>query len=198
LQINEAKRFLSFQLASPTIGPATVRLAWSSSPQLTITDGAGRVLHRDLPDIGYSFEGTRAELALDEQARGRQGGLCWYTSINLQDLCLGLGEKCAPLNLVRRRFSMDTTNAALYDAFKTDPLYKSLPFLLSVPSPRDPVRQHFAKTSESVRGRSSHAQLLTRWLSQTRRLVRRSSPALSRPLPVPPTGISVRPCRQRL
>lgn len=107
------------------------------------------MLHRDLPEVGFVFEGTRAELALDETARGRQGGLSWYTSINLEDLCLGLGEKAAPLSLNRRRFSMDTTNAALYDAFRTDPLYKSLPFLLQVPSPLDPVRKRFAASSES-------------------------------------------------
>ena len=48
---------------------------------------------------------------------------------------MGLGEKAAPTNLARRRFEMRATNAALYDAWNTDPLYKQLPFLLIIPNP---------------------------------------------------------------
>lgn len=49
----------------------------------------------------------------------------------------------------RRKFTMDTTNAALYDAFHSDPLYKNLPFLLLVPNPQDANEVYFKKQSAS-------------------------------------------------
>jgi len=48
---------------------------------------------------------------------------------------LGLGEKAAPLDLTGRKFVMHATDAALYDAYRTDPLYKHTPFLISTPRP---------------------------------------------------------------
>ncbi|KAH8826837.1 glycosyl hydrolases family 31-domain-containing protein [Flagelloscypha sp. PMI_526] len=36
---------------------------------------------------------------------------------------------------MRRKFEISATNAALYDAYNSDPLYKHLPFLLLVPDP---------------------------------------------------------------
>lgn len=50
-------------------------------------------------------------------------------------LHLGLGEKAAPIDLTGRRFIMHAADSALYDAYKTDPLYKHTPFLISTPEP---------------------------------------------------------------
>lgn len=41
----------------------------------------------------------------------REGGLIWTSSIGQDDVCLGLGEKAAPLDLKGRRWELDTTNA---------------------------------------------------------------------------------------
>ncbi|ORX38876.1 putative glicosidase [Kockovaella imperatae] len=48
---------------------------------------------------------------------------------------LGLGEKAAPLDLSERSFTLHAADVAGYDTYKSDPLYKHTPFLVSTPRP---------------------------------------------------------------
>lgn len=134
-QIDETARLVQFTLPDGVSGT----LAFSACPQLTILDAAGRPLHADLPLRPFTYQ----------PAAGREGGLTWYSLHKLEDVCMGLGEKAAPTNIARRRWAMRATNAAHYDAFNSDPLYKNLPFLLVLPNPLDPVRQRFQRARES-------------------------------------------------
>ena len=54
---------------------------------------------------------------------------------------LGLGERGAPIDLTGRAFEMHATDAAWYDSYRTDPLYKHTPFLISVPRPDQERKQ---------------------------------------------------------
>lgn len=100
LKVDEEKKYLTFTLPSPFgKGTVNVALAWSSTPQLIITDSDGRIIHRDLTNRGYVFDGTESELAIDSTTRGRQGGVVWFTNINLESKAFGLGEKAAPIDL---------------------------------------------------------------------------------------------------
>lgn len=135
-QVDTSAKLLVLPLASG----ATLTLEYASCPRLRIVDAQGRTIHEDLRTKGYCFEGTRTELARTATARAsepleREGGLSWYSTINLKDVCMGLGEKAAPVNLARRRFELRTTNSAHYDAYNSDPLYKHLPFILFIPNP---------------------------------------------------------------
>ncbi|KZT60540.1 glycoside hydrolase family 31 protein [Calocera cornea HHB12733] len=47
-------------------------------------------------------------------------------------LHLGMGEKAAPLDLTNRRFEVAGKDAANYDAWRTDPLYKHTPWLVTL------------------------------------------------------------------
>ena len=50
-----------------------------------------------------------------------------------ENIHVGLGEKAGPVNLTGRSFHIHGTDAAGYDAFEGDPLYKHTPFLISAP-----------------------------------------------------------------
>lgn len=50
-------------------------------------------------------------------------------------LHLGLGEKAAPIDLTGRSFTLHAADSAWYDTYRTDPLYKHTPFLISTPRP---------------------------------------------------------------
>nr|ULM60722.1 putative neutral alpha-glucosidase ab precursor [Thecaphora frezii] len=62
-----------------------------------------------------------------------QNGITRHTRLDLDSVHVGLGEKGAPLDLSYRRFAITGTDAASYDAYITDPLYKHTPFLVSLP-----------------------------------------------------------------
>lgn len=60
-------------------------------------------------------------------------GIIRHYSIDRSRLHLGLGERAAPLDLTGRSFQMHGTDAALYDTYESDPLYKHTPLLVSTP-----------------------------------------------------------------
>ena len=60
-------------------------------------------------------------------------GVLRHYSIDLARLHLGLGERAAPLDLTSRNFQLHGTDAAIYDTYDSDPLYKHTPFLISAP-----------------------------------------------------------------
>jgi len=93
---------------------------WQTGP-----DGAKLVL-RDLQARSY---------ALTEH------GIIRHWSLDRSRLHLGLGEKAAPIDLTGRSFMMHATDAALYDSYRTDPLYKHTPFLVSTPRPTKDGKQ---------------------------------------------------------
>ncbi|KAH8807103.1 putative glicosidase [Xylogone sp. PMI_703] len=74
----------------------------------------------------------------DLQARSyalTEHGIIRHWSLDRTRLHLGLGEKVAPIDLTGRRFVLHATDAAWYDSYRTDPLYKHTPFLISTPRP---------------------------------------------------------------
>ncbi|KAM7190838.1 glycoside hydrolase family 31 protein [Rhypophila sp. PSN 637] len=62
-------------------------------------------------------------------------GIIRHWRLDRSRVHLGLGEKAAPIDLTGRRFIMHAADSAFYDAYKTDPLYKHTPFLISTPPP---------------------------------------------------------------
>ncbi|KAK5656081.1 hypothetical protein OQA88_5220 [Cercophora sp. LCS_1] len=64
-------------------------------------------------------------------------GIIRHYHLDRTRLHLCLGEKAAPINLTGRSFTLHATDAALYDTYHTDPLYKHIPFLISTPRPKD-------------------------------------------------------------
>ncbi|KAK0657961.1 glycosyl hydrolases family 31-domain-containing protein [Cercophora newfieldiana] len=88
-----------------------------------------------------STGGTDAKPVLrDLQARSyalTEFGVIRHWMLDRSRLHLGLGEKAAPIDLTGRSFTMHATDAALYDAYRTDPLYKHTPFLISTPKATD-------------------------------------------------------------
>src|SRR5271163_4852708 len=72
-------------------------------------------LYSDLSYRSYAFDGT---------------GASRYGCFDPETLHLGLGERAAPFDLSNRTFSLSALDAAEYDAYRTDPLYKHIPFLI--------------------------------------------------------------------
>ena len=92
---------------------------WSSGvPIISVADKRrpSIILHHDLPHRSYVFDGQ---------------GVAHYTRYNAQALHTGLGEKAAPMDLSNRHFILSTTDCFGYDAFRTDPLYKHIPLLIT-------------------------------------------------------------------
>ncbi|KAH8929498.1 glycoside hydrolase family 31 protein [Atractiella rhizophila] len=98
------------------------RLEWKGAPVLSIVDvESGVKVHEDLPNRSYSLTAH---------------GIRHYSRLDRSSLYLGLGEVTAPLNLNGRSFTLRPTDAASYDSYHSDPLYKHTPFLLTVPRTR--------------------------------------------------------------
>lgn len=100
------------------------RLEWSDSLLLSVweeIDGERVRLSADLPCRSY---------ALTEH------GVMRHWLLPRSNVHFGLGEKGAPLDLGGRSFSISATDAACYDAYNGDPLYKHTPFLISAPRPK--------------------------------------------------------------
>ncbi|MFD1125441.1 TIM-barrel domain-containing protein [Lentilactobacillus raoultii] len=82
----------------------------------TITDQNGNVLHKDLPkrsflqdDLGRSFH---------------------YSVMGDHNKFYGFGEKSGKLNKFKRRMRMHNTDSLGWNAAKSDPLYKMIPFYI--------------------------------------------------------------------
>jgi alpha-glucosidase (family GH31 glycosyl hydrolase) len=101
-----------------------IHLTWKESITLTVWEKNGSEepirLLGDLPSRSYALT---------------ENGIIRHWWIERENLHLGLGEKGAPIDLTGRSFSMHGTDAAGYDAYEGDPLYKHTPFLISSPKP---------------------------------------------------------------
>jgi hypothetical protein len=127
-----------------------VRVQWSDCIILEIWEQTG--------SSGAEADGTRGSaggstgwerISSDLPSRSyalTERGMMRHWRLERDSIHLGLGEKAAPLNLTGRSFSISGTDAACYDAFGGDPLYKHTPFLVITPRSVDyqPRRSTYA------------------------------------------------------
>lgn len=88
-----------------------------------VIDKAGNVLHKDLPkrsflqdDLGRSYH---------------------YSTMGDHNFFYGFGEKSGELNKFKRRMRMHNTDSLGWNASKSDPLYKMIPFYIDFDSEMD-------------------------------------------------------------
>ncbi len=100
-----------------------IRLNWSDSVLLEVWEsdnGEPKRLCGDLPARSYALTSN---------------GIMRHWWIERDNVHLGLGEKAAPIDLTGRNFRLTGSDAACYDTYESDPLYKHTPFLISAPRP---------------------------------------------------------------
>lgn len=83
---------------------------------MVIEDENGNIIHKDLPKRSYV-----------EDDNGRR---THYSQMGDHEKFYGFGEKSGPLNKYRRRMRMHNTDSLGWDAKKSDPLYKMIPFYI--------------------------------------------------------------------
>lgn len=106
------------------VSTGAYRLRITAEPfTFEILDMAGNVLHADLP--GRSFM---------QDSLGRP---THYSRMGDHDHFYGFGEKSGELNKIRRRMRMHNTDSLGWDASKSDPLYKMIPFYIDFDSERN-------------------------------------------------------------
>ncbi|WEV72621.1 TIM-barrel domain-containing protein [Bifidobacterium sp. ESL0790] len=88
-----------------------------------VVDEDGNEVHADLP--GRSF------------VRDKFGHTYHYSKMGDNDHFYGFGEKSGELNKIRRRMRMHNTDSLGWDASKSDPLYKMIPFYIDFDSKRN-------------------------------------------------------------
>ena len=101
-QIDKEGDIVSFTLPQAV----QVTLSYSACPILKVVDSVGRIIHRDFSQKGFVFEGTARDLARPREEGDREGGVSWYSEFDQESICMGLGEKAAPINLSRRKFEL--------------------------------------------------------------------------------------------
>ncbi|KAI8060948.1 glycosyl hydrolases family 31-domain-containing protein [Gongronella butleri] len=83
------------------------------------------------------------DLAYRSYCHDPKFGTRWHYQQQPVDAFLyGLGERTGKLNLARRRFRLERTDAMGYDATKQDPLYKFSPFYLGLPRANNTARAY--------------------------------------------------------
>lgn len=85
---------------------------------MEITDENGNVVHKDLPKRSYV-----------EDDNGRR---THYSQMGDHEKFYGFGEKSGPLNKYKRRMRMHNTDSLGWDAKRSDPLYKMIPFYIDL------------------------------------------------------------------
>ncbi|KAI1441747.1 glycoside hydrolase family 31 protein [Annulohypoxylon stygium] len=99
------------------VGDVKAVVEWKNTPVVTIyLDGQEKPLHQDLEFRSYTLDST---------------GVAHYTKYKQDTLHVGLGEKAGPMDLSNRGFSITASDTFGYDAYRTDPLYKHIPFLIN-------------------------------------------------------------------
>jgi alpha-glucosidase len=78
----------------------------------------GQLLFKDREIIAYNFEGELGK------------GSYHYLSRNVDEHIYGLGDKTGPVNKNMCHFKLETFDALGFDANKSDPLYKQIPFYI--------------------------------------------------------------------
>lgn len=85
---------------------------------IRVRDRDGTVLHEDVPHIGYREDPNRRR---------------WHTSrIEEGDAFFGFGETTGPLDKHHERITLSPRDSLGYDAERSDPLYKHIPFYVKV------------------------------------------------------------------
>ncbi len=103
---------------------------------LTVRDHDGQVLHRDVPVIAYR-----------EDRNGRR----IHTMVNEpEDSFYGLGETTGPLDKRHSRYWLSPRDSLGYDAERTDPLYKHIPFWLKVNRARKAAVGYFLHNTHEM------------------------------------------------
>ncbi|KAF2103759.1 hypothetical protein NA57DRAFT_62624 [Rhizodiscina lignyota] len=93
------------------------QVEWTHTPIVSLSlNGSNTPIHQDLPFRSYTVDGD---------------GVAHYTAYNRTALHVGLGEKAAPMDLSGRAFRISSTDCFGYNAYKSDPLYKVIPFLIT-------------------------------------------------------------------
>lgn len=99
------------------VGNVAAVVDWADSPVVSLyLDGDKKPIHRDLNFRSY---------AIDSE------GICHYTAYKRGSLHCGLGEKAAPMDLSGRHYLITATDCFGYDVYRTDPMYKHIPLLIS-------------------------------------------------------------------
>ncbi|KAH6654155.1 family 31 glycosyl hydrolase [Truncatella angustata] len=99
-------------------GKAKAVVDWTGAPVVSISlDGMDSPIHEDLAFRSYAIDGS---------------GIAHYTKWKKDTLHVGLGEKAAPMDLSGRGFLITASDTFGYDSYKTDPLYKHIPWLMNV------------------------------------------------------------------
>ena len=137
-------------LALPTLGldakcrRCELHLDWSSSFIVSVHES-----HGDLSGFVLSDKPLLADIPARSYALSEHG-IVRHTSFDVDALHLGLGEKCAPLDHTLKRLEFGSTDAATYDTYRSDPLYKHTPFLIVAPKPKmsSALSDAFATTTD--------------------------------------------------
>ena len=95
-----------------------------------------------LPDLTLSWHALDSnskepflkDLAFRAYEYDKKGGVHHYTQQRRGDLHFGLGERVSPLTLNGRRFRLECCDSLGYNAQSTDPLYKLIPYYLTLNS----------------------------------------------------------------
>ncbi|WP_300002521.1 glycoside hydrolase family 31 protein [uncultured Cedecea sp.] len=111
-----------------------------TTDKLTVTTEQLRLtVHQPLwMEWEHRINGEWVTLAKDRKTGAIQlgvneSGIAHFMNRELTDHYYGLGEKAGNLNREGRRFEMRNLDAMGYDASKTDPLYKHIPFYITKP-----------------------------------------------------------------
>lgn len=88
-----------------------------------VIDKAGNVLHKDLPKCSF---------LQDDLGRSYH-----YSTMGDHNFFYGFGEKSGELNKFKRRMRMHNTDSLGWNAAKSDPLYKMIPFYINFDSEMD-------------------------------------------------------------
>lgn len=151
--INAPSKFCSFKLLSLDKDNCRAVFAFPSPTALASEiSGLGQeklelrlFWHYQLfSEIWHVGEGGDKLVLRDLQARSyalTEHGMIRHWSLDQTRLHLGLGEKAAPIDLTGRRFVLHATDAAWYNAYRTDPLYKHTAYLISTPRPTEDGQQ---------------------------------------------------------
>ena len=135
---------LGFEVLSYDKKACTASFAFPQSGTSNVSGVKGRVEFRlswklqIFGSVWHVADKTETRVMSDTQLRSyalTEHGMMRHYSYERDRVHLGLGEKAAPLDLSERSFSLHTQDAAGYDAYKSDPLYKHHPFLVCTPRP---------------------------------------------------------------
>ncbi|CAK7230555.1 hypothetical protein SEUCBS140593_007628 [Sporothrix eucalyptigena] len=140
LSLDRTKKTAAFTFPSATTASSLV--SGLNTENLELRLSWGYQLYSEVWQVGD--EGARLVLR-DLRARPvalTEHGVIRHWALDRTRLHLGLGEKAAPIDLTGRRFTLHATDAAWYDAYRTDPLYKHTPFLISTPRPTEDGGKH--------------------------------------------------------